>query len=487
MLNDGWFHAHVILVSIGNRHPDQSTWLRSENQRPWTDWKTQMHSIASSINSFLRVALLLLPLAVGTAETIAQEIDFSTLSKDKFVARVQLLMHEARRFETKGDLRSSYELAVRADSILATIRRTSEARLPATNETPADLIARLRKKAAKTRQVTAKQPNQSAKPKQSKQLAQVKPQQVRPQQRPRPPVKPAAQSPIATAPQLLLEQLDRQNGQWQSIDDPSPKFTNSTDSVANNNSDPFANKPPIETNEPSLLLPNDQGHRVARIPTQIADESKPSRNRVADKDDGPVFETPSAVASGNSATQKAAIPAPPLESAPFELEIDGSKAAPAWIALNENKTEPTKTGSPASQSSSPKVEHAHSDEMLLWVAGGIVLTLVAIWVFRVILQTVFGVRMKLDIHGKVAGASGAKKVLANQIQPSENTQSKTIQTAALASQVSNDSLESFPFRLVGASTDDASDEPDTTQSKQEILRKVYADNIELQEDRRDAA
>ena len=83
--------------------------------------------------------------AADTSRTV--EVDFSKLSNDRFIARVQTLMHEARNFEAQGDLQSAFELASRAHSILITVQRTTDATWPTGEQIPAELIARLRETA----------------------------------------------------------------------------------------------------------------------------------------------------------------------------------------------------------------------------------------------------------------------------------------------------------------------------------------------------
>jgi hypothetical protein len=435
---------------------------------------------------------------------VPPEIDYSKLSKDKFVARVQLLMHEARVFESQGQLKSAYELASRADSILATLYRYSKAELPADEETPAALIKRLRARARRIQQ--AQVLNRSQSNSASARLSVKTP--TSPGDRNRQVAKPSRtstkpQTQIAEEPRLLLEQLDRVDGNWEPIEEPtnSAKTTiKPPSSVINANIDPFVTdnqaddssrrKTTSTVQEPSLLLSDDRGNRVAPIPTQVNDSStsiKPTPS-VAKKSD--VFAPELLINAKDNGRIRENTKTP----SPFVLDHSTGDSQPLLSTTGSMANrKPDSKNMIEPNESSDQTSHAHSDQMWLWISTGIALTLACVWLFRVLSQTLFGVQVKIDVRGKtVSAGAAAKQVVSPNSRDTIAANDSTSSVQDTAS-VSNSSMESFPFRLVGgggggATDTSEKDDVDNSASKQEMLRSAFEDNIALQSDeRREAA
>lgn len=511
-------------------------------------------------------AITAIAFSFASHQTIAQERTNGPQGSpvaNRFIARVQLLNDEARRFELNGDLKAAYELATRADSILATVFRRSNAKWPKNEETPAELISRLRYKARKIQAAQAKRaqlqqaPNQTTRtanqsaraasqtnqarieiPRNSTarpQLTNARPQQENTRPQPSPfatqrgvSVTPGSTPKIAAEPRLLLEQLDRAETTWQSIEEPQTTVTKPTAKPAKQRAkssgtarvDAFANRTPLysdpdvqplgtQSGQPHLLMPRDAGNQlsanqtVATIPTeasgsvQTPNGKRPwnySSLKKETAEQGNVFVTefPSEPVVADSLTA-------PVVPPPFELEVAESKRLGQISETNldsENGDtnaaglEPNTLGDFSVAKSDAKLtaEHAHAEGVMLWVLAGVGLTLAVFWACRLLLQFLFDVRMGISFHGRAQPATSRLALS----QATTETQAEAIPDpngdAPIA--VNNDSLAAFPFRLVGGAHVEHQSEQSAAEAaaKQKLLRTAVEENLLLQaNDRRDAA
>ena len=497
-------------------------------------------------------AITAIAFSFASHQTIAQERTNGPQGSpvaNRFIARVQLLNDEARRFELNGDLKAAYELATRADSILATVFRRSNAKWPKNEETPAELISRLRYKARKIQAAQAKRaqlqqaPNQTTRTANQSARAASQTNQARIEiprnstARPQPSpfatqrgvsATPGSTPKIAAEPRLLLEQLDRAETTWQSIEEPQTTVTKPTAIPAKQRAkssgtarvDPFANRTPLysdpdvqplgtQSGQPHLLMPRDAGNQLsanqtgATIPTEASGSVQtPNGKRpwnysslkkeIAEKGNVFVTEFPSEPVVADSLTA-------PVVPPPFELEVAESKRLGQISETNldsENGDtnaaglEPNTLGdfSVAKSDAKLNAEHAHAEDVMLWVLAGVGLTLAGFWACRLLLQFLFGVRMGISFHGRAQPATSRLALS----QATTETQAEAIPDpngdAPIA--VNNDRLAAFPFRLVGGAHVEHQSEQSAAEAaaKQKLLRTAVEENLLLQaNDRRDAA